>query len=462
MSRPILLNAFVMNTPSHLSPGLWRHPDDSSTAYTRLDHWIGLAQLLERGRFSAMFLADTLGTYEAFGGSMASAFRHGLHVPVNDPLLLVPAMAAATRHLSFGVTCSVSYEHPFSLARRFSTLDHLTGGRIGWNIVTSALDSAARNFGRPEQLPHDARYERAEEYLEVCYKLWEGSWADDAVRRDKHGGLYADPSRIRPIDHHGAHFDVAGPHLAEPSPQRTPVLYQAGASRRGRAFAARHAECIFVGAPSRVALKRTVDHLRAALAEAGRDPASVPIVAEHTVITAPTAAEAEDKRADYARYASEEGALAMMSGWIGVDLSRYRLDDPFEHVESNAIQSAVEAMSAADPGRVWTIREIAAWCGIGGLSPVTTGTPAAVADELEDWIAATGIDGFNLSYAVMDGGFRDFVELVVPELERRGRHPARYAPGTFREKLFGNGPRLPATHPAAAFRFGVEPARRTA
>ena len=135
---------------------------------------------------------------------------------------------------------------------------------------------------------------------------------------------------------------------------------------------------------------------------------------------------------------------------------------PFAYERPSTARSAVEAMSAADPGRVWTIREIAAWCGIGGLSPVTTGTPEAVADALEDWIAATGIDGFNLSYAVMDGGFRDFVELVVPELERRGRHPARYAPGTFREKLFGNGPRLPATHPAAAFRFGVEPARRTA
>jgi len=219
---PIILNAFVMNTPSHLSPGLWRHPDDSSTAYTSLDHWIDLARLLERGRFSAMFLADTLGTYEAYAGSMAPAFRHGLHTPINDPLLLVPAMAAATTDLAFGVTCSASYEHPFSLARRFSTLDHLTGGRIGWNIVTSALDSAARNFGRPQQLDHEERYDRAEEYLEVCYKLWEGSWADDAVRRDKAGGLYAEPSRIRPIDHRGRYFEVAGPHLAEPSPQRTP------------------------------------------------------------------------------------------------------------------------------------------------------------------------------------------------------------------------------------------------
>lgn len=453
MSKPIILNAFVMNTPSHLSPGLWRHPRDGSTDYTSLRYWTDLAQLLERGRFSAMFLADSLGTYDTFGGSRETAYRHGLHAPINDPLLLVSAMAAATRHLAFGVTCSVSYEHPFSLARRFSTLDHLTDGRIGWNVVTSALDSAARNFGRPQQLDHEERYDRAEEYMEVCYKLWEGSWADDAVRRDKQRGVYADPAKIRAIDHRGDYFDVAGPHLCEPSPQRTPVLYQAGASRRGRTFAARHAECIFVGAPSRAALKRTVSNLRAALAQAGRDPASVPIIAEHTVITAPTAAEAEDKRADYASHASEEGALALMSAWTGIDLSRYGLDAPFEHVESNAIQSAVEAMSAADPGRVWTIREIAAWCGVGGLSPVTTGAPEDVADELEGWLEDTGIDGFNLSYAVMQDSFRDFIDLVVPVLQKRGRHPAQYKPGTFREKLFGAGARLPDAHPAAAFRF---------
>ena len=451
MPKPLILNAFAMNTPSHLSPGLWRHGRDKGVDYTHLSTWINLAQLLERGGFSALFLADSFGTYESYGGSRDTAYRHGLHAPMNDPLLLVPAMAAATHHLAFAVTCSVSYEHPFALARRFSTLDHLTEGRIGWNVVTSALDSAARNFGLPAQREHDARYDRAEEFLAVCYKLWEGSWDDDAVRRDKAAGLYADPAKIRAIDHHGAHFDVAGPHQCEPSPQRTPVLYQAGASQRGRAFAAAHAECIFVGAPSRTALKRTVANLRAALVEAGRDPMSVPIIAEHTVITAPTAAAAEAKRADYLRFASPEAALTLMSGWIGVDLSRYGLDDPFEHVESNAIRSAVEAMSANDPGRVWTIREIAAYLGIGGLSPVTTGAPEAVADELEAWVADTGIDGFNLSYAVLDDSLRDFVDLVVPVLHRRGLHPG-YEPGTFRQKLFGRGDRLPDGHPAASYR----------
>lgn len=451
MPKPVILNAFVMATPSHLSPGLWRHPDDISTRYTDLAFWTDLAQLLERGRFSAMFLADSYGIYDVYGGTAAPAFRHGLHTPILDPLLLVPAMAAVTRTLCFGVTCSTSYEHPFALARRFSTLDHLTRGRIGWNIVTSASDSAARNFGLTRQHDHDDRYGRADEFMEVCYKLWEGSWDDGAVRRDKASGLYADPAAIRKIFHQGPHFSVEGPHATEPSPQRTPVLYQAGASRRGRAFAARHAECIFVGAPSKQALKRTVAALRAALAEAGRDPLSVPIVAEHTIIAGATEAEAEAKRAHYGAYASPEGALAMMSGWTGIDLSRYRLDDPFEHVESQGIQSAVNAMSEADPGRVWTVGEIAAFLGIGGLSPVTSGSPGRVVDALEDWIAETGIDGFNLSYAVMDKSFRDVVDLVVPELDRRGLHGAPRS-GTFREKLSGAGPHLPDTHAGAAFR----------
>ena len=298
MTKPLILNAFVMNTPSHLSPGLWTHPLDEGFRYNRLDHWIGLARLLEEGGFSAMFIADTWGAYDALAGSMAAAVRHGLHASINDPLLLVPAMAAATTHLAFGVTCSVSYEHPFALARRFSTLDRLTNGRIGWNVVTSALDTAARNLGRPEQLPHDDRYDRAEEFLDVCYKLWKRSWEDDAALRDKRSGVFADPRKIHAIDHHGPHFDVAGPHLCEPSPQRTPVLYQAGASRRGRAFAARHAKCIFVGAPSKAALKRSVANIRKALAEAGRDPLSVPIIAEHTAIVGRDAREAEERRVD--------------------------------------------------------------------------------------------------------------------------------------------------------------------
>lgn len=450
--RELIFNAFVMNSPGHLSPGLWRHPEDISTRYTSLAHWVELAQLLERGLFDALFIADGYGFPDRFGGSADAALSIGIQAPRNDPFMLVSAMAHATQHLGFGVTASTTYEHPFALARRLSTLDHLTGGRIGWNVVTSASESAARSFGLERQLRHEERYERADEHLEVCYKLWEASWEDGAVLADRESGIYADPAKVHAVRHSGRHFQVEGPHASEPSPQRTPVLFQAGASSFGKRFAARHAECVFVGAPSKAVLSKSVSGLRQAFAESGRDPASVPIIAEHTVITAPTRQEAQAKHAQYRSHASRKGALVLMSGWTGVDLSGLSPKDVFEHVESNAIRTAVEAMSSADPNRRWTVEEIAEWCGIGGLSPVTVGDPAEVADALTEWAVDTGVDGFNLSFAVMDEGFRDFIDLVVPELQRRALYKTRYASGTLRRKLFGRGDRLEEPHPAARAR----------
>ncbi|SNB79660.1 FMN-dependent oxidoreductase, nitrilotriacetate monooxygenase family [Arboricoccus pini] len=450
MRTPLLFNAFVMNTPSHLSPGLWTHPDDHGRDYKRLAHWTGLARLLEEGLFDALFIADSLGVSDVFGGNADTALQQAIHVPINDPFPLVSAMAVTTEHLGFGVTASVSYDHPVPFARRITTLDHLTDGRIGWNIVTSSLASAARNFGRT-QLDHDARYELAEEFASVCYKLWEASWEDDAVRDDTKAGVYADPAKVHPIHHAGRFFEVPGIHLSEPSPQRTPLLFQAGASERGRRFAARHAECVFVGAPSKTVLKRSVSLIRDARRAAGLDPYGIRILAEHTVIAARDLATAQERLNAYRAHASASGALALMSGWIGHDLSRYGLDEPFRHIESNGIRTAVEAMSSADPNKVWTIGEIASWCGIGGLSPLSVGGPGEVADSLESWAEETDIDGFNLSYAVLPGSFRDFIEHAVPELQRRGLYKKSYAEGTLRRKLFGRD-RLDAPHPAGLAR----------
>ena len=444
MVKQIRLNAFDMNCVAHQSPGLWAHPRDRSWRYRQLDYWTDLAKLLERGRFDGLFLADVLGVYDVFQGSADAAIRQAAQVPVNDPLPLVSAMAYVTEHLGFGVTCSLSYEHPYPFARRMSTLDHLTGGRIGWNIVTSYLDSAARNVGLPAQADHDERYALAEEYLQVCYKLWEGSWEDDAVVRDAARQVFTEPSKVHPIAHRGRYFDVPGIHLCEPSPQRTPVLYQAGASNRGKDFAAQQ--------PSRSILKAFVADIRTRVKRFGRDPNDVLIFNLHTVITGASEAEARAKHADYRRYASDEGALVLMSGWTGIDLSKYDLDEPLRHVESNAVQSAVEALSSADPTRTWTVREISKWGGIGGLGPLTVGDPAQVADELQSWVEETDVDGFNLAYALTHETFSDFVELVVPELQRRGVYKTEYAPGTLREKLHARGARLSAPHPGAGYR----------
>ena len=450
--KTIALNAFDMNCVGHQSPGLWAHPRDRSAEYKDLAYWTELATLLERGKFDGLFIADVLGVYDVFNGSVEAALRNGAQVPVNDPLQLVPAMALVTEHLGFGLTASLSFEHPYTFARRLSTLDHLTKGRAGWNIVTSYLDSGAKNIGFGGQAAHDDRYDVADEYLEVCYKLWEGSWEDGAVLRDRERRLFTDPAKVHPIGHTGRFYTVPGIHLCEPSPQRTPVLYQAGASSRGRRFAGQHAECVFVACPTKPVLKQTVAGIRAAVAEAGRDPASVKIFNLQTVIVDQTDARAQAKWRDYKSYISRDGALVLASGWLGIDFGAYGIDEPLRHIQTNAVQSSVDAFSKADPSKVWTVGELADWIGIGGLGPLFVGGPATVADLLEEWVADTDVDGFNLAYAMTPETFSDVVEHLVPELQRRGVYKQDYAPGTLREKLFGAGPRLPADHVGASYR----------
>jgi FMN-dependent oxidoreductase (nitrilotriacetate monooxygenase family) len=412
MTKEIRLNAFEMNCVAHQSPGLWRHPRDRSRDYRRLDGWVALAKTLERGLFDGLFLADVLGVYDVFGGNAEAALRHAAQTPVNDPLLLVPAMAAATKDLGFGVTVNLSYEPPFLLARRMSTLDHLTDGRIGWNVVTGYLDSAAKGMGQSGQRPHDERYAVAEDYMEVVYKLWEGSWADDAVVADAESGVFTRPGRVRRIRHDGPHYKLDALHLSEPSPQRTPVLYQAGTSPAGRTFAARHAECVFMSGPSKKIIAPRVGAIRKLAAEAGRDPRSILMFAMMTIIVAPTDEEAEGKLADYRRYADPEGALTLMSGWTGVDFSRLNPDQVVEHVDSEAGRTALENITRADPDRRWTVREVAEHVSIGGISPVIVGSAAKVADQLESWIDETDLDGFNLAFVVRPETFVDVADFL--------------------------------------------------
>lgn len=452
MTKPVLMNAFMMNTVAHQSPGLWRHPRDRSGEYNDLAHWTGIARTLERGLFDAMFLADVLGVYDVYGGSADAALRGAVQLPIGDPFVLIPAMAAVTEHLCFGVTGNTGHELPLAFARRMAILDHLTGGRLGWNIVTGYLDSAARGRGAERIEAHDDRYAIAEDFTDAVYKLWEASWDDDAVRRDKATGVFTDPAKVRRIRHDGPFFRLDSMALTEPSPQRTPVLFQAGASSRGRAFAARHAECIFVAGPSAQVIGPWVRDIRAKARALGRDPASLLIFAEITVIPAATGAAAKAKHADYARYLDADGALAMVGGWTGVDFAPLAWDDPIEYEDNNALRSHLEAITTADPGKVWTKRSLAEFAGIGGIAPVITGDPRQCADALLDFMDATDVDGFNLAYAVWPESFEDFVTLVVPELQARGRYRTTYAEGTMRDKLWGMGPRLTGAHPAALVR----------
>ncbi len=452
MTKKISFNAFEMNCIAHQSPGLWRHPQDRSVEYKDLEYWTDLAQILERGFFDGIFIADVLGIYDVYHQSAEHALTGAVQVPVNDPLQIVPAMAAVTKHLGFGVTTSISFEHPYPFARRISTLDHLTKGRVGWNIVTSYLESGSKNLGLKTQVNHDNRYDIADEYLEVLYKLWEGSWEEGSVLRDRESGIFADHKKVHPIQHEGKYFTVPGIHICEPSPQRTPVLYQAGASSRGQKFASQNAECVFIAAPSKIATKKVVQGIRQKLAQEGRDPYSVKIYALLSIVTDETDAKAQAKFKEYQSYGSYDGALTLLSGWSGVDFSPYQPTDKVEYIQTNAIQSLLDSCVNADPERVWTIEEIANWNSLGGNGPVLVGSGETVSDALQQWVEDTDVDGFNLAYILAHQTFADVVEFIVPELQKRGVYQTSYAQGTLREKLFGAGPYLPENHRGAKYR----------
>lgn len=447
--KRLRLNAFSMNCISHIQHGLWRRDDTRQLEFNRFEPWIDLAKLLERGCFDALFLADVIGTYDIYRGGAETAIREAMQMPANDPAPLIPAMAQATEHLGFAYTSSILQAHPFTFARQISTLDHLTQGRIAWNVVTSYLPNAGTNLGFGGLPTHGERYRRAEEYLDVTYKLWEGSWEEGAVLRDTARGVYADPAKIHPIDHVGEFYAVAGPHLSEPSPQRTPLLFQAGSSSRGRNFAAKHAECVFMFASMRSlrATTEVVKDVRVRAVHHGRRPEDILFFQGVTPVVGATEAAAKAKEAEYLEQSSSEGGLAQMSGSVGVDLGAIDLDAPLASLETDAIQGVIKGLIDSAPDKSWTFRDLARSRASGQF---LTGAPEQIADKLQVWHEA-GVDGFNLVYAVTPGTFADFIDEVVPVLRRRGLVQSEYAPGTLREKLFGQA-RLPDRHPAAGYR----------
>lgn len=421
----------------HIQHGMWRHPRDHSSDYTSLDYWIELAKLLERGLFDGLFLADVLGVYDVYQQSPDPSLRGAVQIPLLDPMLLIPAMAAATTHLGFGVTCNLAYEPPYLFARRMATLDHLTRGRIGWNIVTGYLDSAARAMGLNAQMEHDDRYDLADEYLDVVRALWERGWDDDAVIRDRAAGVYTDAARVRRVAHMGRQFRVDALPIWEPSPQRTPVLYQAGASDRGRAFAARYAECIFVNPSTKANVRRIVEDLRSRAT-----PRPILVFLGATVVVGRTEAEARDLLAEYRAYADTEGALAHASASLGIDFGRYGMDEPIRDGPTQAIRSNVEAIARAlGPG--WTKRQLTGRFVLGSRQVPIVGSAAQVADELIAWVTEADVDGFNLARTVVPECIAQVADLLVPELQERGVYKHAYADGTYRHRLFGRGDRLP-------------------
>lgn len=456
MSKRISLNAFQIATPCQHTSGAWRNPrSKAAEGYTDLEYWVDLAKTLERGKFDSLFLADVLGVYDVYGGSPDAALRNASQVPILDPFTLISAMAAATSQLGFAVTAATTYEQPYALARRFSSLDHLTKGRMGFNVVTSYLESAARNLGLKRQLDHDLRYDMGDEFMDVVYKLWEGSWEEDAVLADRESGVFTDPAKVHAIGHEGRHYSVPGIHLTSPSPQRTPVIFQAGASSRGATFAAQHGEGVFINGMRKDIAGKIVGTLRDEAEQLGRPRDALRIMQQITVIVGDSDAAAERLYDEAVSYATPEGSLALYGGWSGVDMSTFTPDQVLEYVDTNSMRSTLALLTTADPSKQWTTADLVDFMRIGGVGPVIVGSPETVADEIEDWVETAGLDGVNLFHAVSPETYEQFVELVVPELQKRGRVWDDYAGSTLREYYYGEGrSRVGDDHPAAAYRRG--------
>ncbi|ETN39516.1 uncharacterized protein HMPREF1541_05742 [Cyphellophora europaea CBS 101466] len=465
--KQILLNAFDMSTIGHLSPGQWKNPSDQSTKKRKLGYWIELAKLLERGNINALFLADTYGGYDTCEyneDSLDNCIRRAAQWPMTDPSIPISAMAAVTKNLTFGITASTSFEPPFLLAKRFSTLDHLTDGRIAWNIVTSWKKAAFKAIGVDNPIEHDTRYYAADEYLRLLYKLWESSWSDDAIVADAENDVYFDPDKIRTIRHHGKYYNLDSRHITDPSPQRIPFLFQAGTSPAGSAFAATHAEAIFVSSHSPKVLRPKIENIRKLAKEQGRDPQSIKFFGTFTPILGRTEEEARAKYEEAQKYASTVGGLVLFSGWTGIDASKIPLDQDItaaDSTEAHKVRSMLDAFTTTSPDVPrWTPRVVAEKAAIGGLGPVGIGTPAQVADEMQRWIDEADLDGFNLAYVTTPGTFEDVVDLLIPELRRRGLYaPARKEddePLTAREKVYGKGQsKVRDDHAAAKYRYDV-------
>lgn len=446
--KKILLNAFDMNSVGHINHGLWTHPRDESHRFNELSYWTDLAQTLEKGLFDGLFIADITGVYDVYQNGIELTLKESIQLPSHDPTTLVSAMAAVTQNLGFGITVNLSYESPYQFARRFASLDHLTQGRIGWNIVTGYLDSAERLIGQKGLKDHDLRYEQAEEFLQLCYKFWEGSWENDAVLKDKKQRIFTDPSKVHQVQHQGQFYQSQGVFQVSPSVQRTPVLFQAGASPRGLTFATQHAEGLFIGGDRPEKIKQQVDQIRNKATAQGRNPEAIKIFVGITVVTAETDELAQQKLAEYIRYASPEAGLAHFSSSVGMDLSKFADDETIPYQQTNSIASVNNKFKEQSISK----NDLKVQHVLGGRYPLIVGSGATVAEKLIQLIDDTGIDGFNLTRTVAPESHHDFIQWVIPELQQRGRYKTEYENGSLRHKLFQQGDRLSASHPVQQFR----------
>ncbi|KRB80079.1 oxidoreductase [Nocardioides sp. Root190] len=454
--KRLIFNAFVMNTTSHIHHGQWRRPDAHQHDFNDVETWIDLARLLEDAKFDSIFFADVSGLYGDAEADYSVYVREGLQIPSNDPSVLVGALASHTRHIGLAVTSNVFQQHPTNFARQIATLDHISKGRIAWNIVTGTQDNGYRNFGYEALADHGERYRWADEYVEVVYKLWEGSWDEGALLRDKDGSVHADPSKIHKIFHSGDRYRVEGPFLPSPSPQRTPLLFQAGSSGPGRAFAARNAEAVFIVAPTPEIARQQIEETRALAQQHGRRPEDITFHQGLSFVIGDTEEEARATFEEYQRYASSDGYTAH-AAIVDPDGRVYPPETRIKDVRTNTARGFLQQITAHITDREplvgdFTVERL--------KNTVVVGTPEQIADEIERWHDA-GVDGINVINWVIPGSFQEFADRVLPVLRERGLAQSEYGDEpTLRGKLFGAA-RLPERHPAAGYRGAFVGAPRT-
>ncbi len=426
--KQLRLGAFMR--PVSIHTGAWRYPGAIPDANFNFPAMKRFIQTLERGKFDAFFMADHL----AVLNMPVNALKRSHTVTSFEPFTLLSALSSVTEHIGLMATASTTYDSPYHIARRFASLDHISGGRAGWNIVTTANPDAALNFGLEEDMDHDERYRRAREFYDVVTGLWD-SFADDAFVRDVESGIFVDPARMHVLDHKGEHLSVRGPlNIARPV-QGWPVVIQAGASEAGRQLAAETAEVIFGSSPNLAAGKAFRDDIHRRMAAVGRDPDSLKILPAAFVVVGDTVEDARAKRTHLDSLVHYDSSIGSLNSMLGYDVSSFDPDGPLPDIPpSNGSQSGRDRLVNVARERNLTIRELALTVGgYGGLSFV--GPPTLIADQMEQWLDEGGSDGFNIMFPYLPEGLDDFVDKVVPELQRRGLFRTEYEGATLRENL---------------------------
>ena len=419
-----------------------------------IDFWIDIARTAERGRFDTIFFADAVG----MGGFMPEDFEGEIRdgrMLLWDPAVVTPVLAKFTEHLGFVFTSSILQDHPFSFARKISTIDQLSDGRVGWNIVTSYSPNAARNFGLDDLPSREDRYAWADEYAKAAYSLWEGSWEDGSLLIDRRNGVFADPAKVHPVDYVSPRYRIQGPHLTSPTPQRTPLLLQAGGSVPGRAFAARHAELQFISGSNDDKIVEDIADVRRLAEQAGRRPKDLKFVLGASFVIGGTEQEARRKAEELADAYDPAEVIASINTATGVNLSADDLDTPLTGLVSGHASGGMSAVldnlvEGLDPDNPPTLRELVR---NRFTKYHTVGTPEQIADRIGRW-RDIGVGGLAVGMMPRPHGLTEFVDQVIPVLQERGLAQREYAPGTLRQKVMGYGDRLPHTHPAAEYRRG--------